>query len=86
MKLGEFIKQFIAPNTLIRLWQNVPEDEKNTLEFDGISNLLYCVDGRDVSMSWQLEYHDAVSQLPVKYVTDILSETHVEAVNIVLDI
>lgn len=86
MNLGEFIKQFIAPNTLIRLWQNVPEDEKNKPEFDGILYCLYCVDGRDVSMSWQLEDNDTISQLPVKHVTDILSETYVEAVNIVLDI
>lgn len=84
MKLGEFIKQFIAPNAIIRLWQKIPDTMGSELK--GTRYILYKVNDREVIMDWEMERDSVVSQLPVKHVTDILCDTYVEAVNIILDI
>ena len=69
MTLGDFIKEFIAPNTLIRLWQPISKDDPEYEEH--ISHKLYSVNGKRLNMSWELERDPIVSFIPVKHVTDI---------------
>jgi len=71
MQLKEFIEQFVAKNTLVRLWYK---------ELGGHS----LIDSSKLYMEWELVESDfALNE--VEYITDILVPgPYVEAVNIVI--
>jgi hypothetical protein len=76
MKLKDFIKQFVEPNTLIRLNTKLID----RAGYQGLEN-------DKVYMSWELEKEDnKYSNRDVLGVTDILhlNDPYVEAVNIVI--
>ena len=77
MTLKEFIEKFVCKNTLIRLWTKCK----------GGHQMIHC--GNDeVSMEWQTlkgeSFQSAFLDREVIGVTDILCDTHREAVNIVI--
>lgn len=77
MKLKEFLKEYVCPNTMIRLWKNVNEHERLCL-FDECKPV----------MKWELmldNRYEKHRNLKVIGVTDILCETYYEAVNIVVE-
>lgn len=78
MTLDLFIKSFVCHNTLIRLWVE-----------DGVGHkMLVSDDGKEVGMEWQIirgeGWQAKYSNHLVIGVTDIMCETHKEAVNIVI--
>lgn len=77
MKLKEFLKEYVCPNTMIRLWKNVNGHERLCL-FDECKPV----------MDWELmsdNRYEKHRNLKVIGVTDILCETCYEAVNIVVE-
>ena len=77
MKLKEFLKEYVCPNTMIRLWKNINEHERLCL-FDECKPV----------MDWELmrdNRYEILRNLKVIGVTDILCETYYEAVNIVVE-
>lgn len=78
MDLREFIKQYVCRNTLIRLWTR----------FDGGHKMIHSGD-KEVSMEWATlngsSFQSAFLNRKVIGVTDILCDTYVEAVNIVIE-
>lgn len=77
MTLKEFIEKFVCKNTLIRLWT----------EHKGGHKMIHCGD-EEVSMEWQTlkgeSFQSAFLDREVIGVKDILCETHIDAVNIVI--
>lgn len=77
MTLKEFIEKFVCKNTVIRLWT----------EYKGGHKMIHNAD-EEVSMEWQAlkgeSFQSAFLDREVIGVTDILCETHREAVNIVI--
>ena len=70
MKLGDFIKQFVEANTMIRLWRK--------LERNGHLMLT-----NDVPlMNWEILDIPELSDLEFASITDILCDNYKEAVNI----
>ena len=77
MTLAEFIKQFVCPNTMIRLW----------VEAVGGHRLLTDGDS-EINMEWEIlndsDWGSAFKDWFVIGVTDILCDSYKEAVNIVI--
>ena len=75
MKLYDFIEQFIAKNTLIRLWKpfdtDYPYGEKEVL--------CKCL------MEWQVQEIELLKDIEVIHITDIVCIRDAEAINIVLN-
>ena len=78
MKLDTFIKAFVCPNTIVRLWTEIPEGHK----------LVTDPDGMEVGMEWEITsgngWQSKYADWLVIGVTDILCDTYKEAVNIVI--
>lgn len=77
MKLKEFLKEYVCPNTMIRLWKNINRHERICL-FDECKPV----------MDWELKEnreYEKYRNMKVVGVTDILCETYFEAVNIVVE-
>lgn len=77
MNLKEFLEKYVCANTMIRLWINI----------DGHGRLCLFDDCKPV-MSWELEKnrgYEKFRNMKIVGVTDILCETHCEAVNIVVE-
>lgn len=76
MYLHEFIKTYIARNTLVRLWKpidtNKPFENKVMLTGEAV-------------MEWEIANIPLLHDIPVIYITDIVCDTEKEAVNIVVD-
>lgn len=70
MKLNQFIEQFIARNTICRLWVSIPE-----------GHLL----AAGPVMEWELLKLPICEDIEVVHITDIVCEHCPEAVNIVVD-
>jgi hypothetical protein len=68
MNLGDFIKDFVCCNTIVRLWKPTKEGHEMV---------------QDTCMEWELIKSD-YSNCTVVGVTDILCEQYPEAVNIVI--
>ena len=77
MKLKEFLKEYVCPNTMIRLWKNINGHERLCL-FDECEPVMDC----ELMQDNRYEKH---RNLKVIGVTDILCETYYEAVNIVVE-
>lgn len=75
MYLHEFIKTYIARNTLVRLWRpidtNKPYREKILLTNKAV-------------MEWEVMDIPQLHDIPVIHITDIVCDTEKEAVNIVV--
>lgn len=80
MTLEEFISNFICKNTIIRLWEPI----ENTSNY----KLLYKENNKDTCMEWQISKNETwqskYKSCLVIGITDILTESCVEAVNIVI--
>lgn len=77
MNLHEFIKKWIARNTIVKLWKPINRgkpygDEILLTEDQGV-------------MEWEVLDVDELKNVPVIHITDILCEKSIEAVNIVVD-
>lgn len=77
MNLHEFIKKYIAKNTIVKLWKPInkgkPYGDKILLtENCGV-------------MEWEVLDIDELKNIPVFHITDIVCERSIEAVNIVVD-
>lgn len=72
MTLHDFIEKFIAKNTMIRLWKNIDNSSRLMLTDEAV-------------MEWEALRIKELSDIEVIYITDILCERDVEAVNIVVD-
>lgn len=76
MYLYEFIKTYIARNTLVRLWRpidtNNPYREKILLTNKAV-------------MEWEVMDIPQLQDIPVIHITDIVCDDTKEAVNIVID-
>lgn len=73
MTLHDFIKKYIARNTMIRLWKDI----------DNTSRLMLTDD--DAVMEWEALNIKELSNVEVVHVTDIVCERNKEAVNIVVN-
>lgn len=75
MYLHEFIKTYIAKNTLVRLWKPVqidkPYGDKVMLTEAAV-------------MEWEIVNIPQLQDIPVIHITDIVCDTEKEAVNIVV--
>lgn len=75
MELYEFIKTYIARNTIIRLWKPVYKDkpygDKVVLTEDAV-------------MEWEIMGITQLQDIPVIHITDIVCDTSKESVNIVV--
>lgn len=75
MYLHEFIKTYIAKNTLVRLWKPVqidkPYGDKVMLTEEAV-------------MEWEIVNIPQLQYIPVIHITDIVCDTAKEAVNIVV--
>lgn len=76
MYLHEFIKSYIARNTLVRLWK--PIDTNNPF-----GNKVMLTD--EAVMEWEVMDIPQLQDIPVIHITDIVCDTSKEAVNIVVD-
>lgn len=72
MRLHDFIKKYIARNTMVQLWKDI----------DNTSRLMM-TDG--AVMEWEVLNIKELSDLEVICITDIVCERDREAVNIVVD-
>ena len=80
MCLGEFVKKFIAPNSIIRLWKKC-DNNRNY-------KMLTPTRPDGVIMSWEINKDDSIASKyannEVEYIKDILNETYFESINIVI--
>ena len=74
MKLGNFIDEFVAKNSLIRLWKKSDDAD--------YSHVMLTL---DPVMEWELMEIPELSKLQVKHIRSILCEDTFEAINIVVD-
>lgn len=75
--VGEFIKKFMAPNTVIRLWKDYKDD---------IASGHIMLMETDTMMSWEVEAIPDFANLPfVCITTDVITERNIEVVNIITD-
>lgn len=72
MTLHDFIKKYIARNTMIRLWKEID-----------IGTYLMLTD--DVVMEWEALSIKELADVEVACITDIICEENREAINIVVD-
>ena len=72
MTLHDFIKKYIARNTMIRLWK----------EIEGYSHYMLT---DDVVMEWEALNIRELSDVEVVHITDIVCDRNMEAVNIVVN-
>lgn len=81
MTLFEFIKAFVRPNTLLRLWVEIGGQAHYYLHDEET--------GSNVTMEWAIldgsSWASEYSNCNVIGVTDILCSEHPDAVNIVID-
>lgn len=95
MTLKEFIKRYIARNTIIRLWYKSSEDNNsNCLIYRKDESKVGGID--DVCMEWQISndnlnkdrlvWQRKYANAKVTHITDIVCETYREAINIVIDV
>lgn len=81
MNLDTFIKAFVCPNTLIRLWVEAEEEGAD-------HRMLMSDTGEDISMEWMIigdqGWASKYKDWKVIGVTDILCDSYWEAVNIVI--
>ena len=79
MTLDTFIKAFVCPNTIVRLWTETKDGHK--MLFDVNTD-------KEVGMEWEIlngsGWQSAYLDWLVIGVTDILCDTYFEAVNIVI--
>ncbi len=75
MKLYDFIENFIARNTLVRLWKSLDAD------FPDRDKEKLC----HVLMEWEVQEIELLKDIEVIHITDIVCIHDAEAVNIVLD-
>lgn len=75
MYLHEFIKTYIAKNTLVRLWK--PIDSEKIYE-----DKVMLTNG--AVMEWEIVNIPQLQNIPVIHITDIVCDTEKEAVNIVV--
>lgn len=79
MNLDTFIKAFVCPNTIVRLWTETK---------DGHRMLFDVNTDKEVGMEWEITagsgWQSAYADWLVIGVTDILCMTYMEAVNIVI--
>lgn len=75
MYLKEFIKTYIAKNTLVRLWK--PIDSEKIYE-----DKVMMTNG--AVMEWEIVNIPQLQDIPVIHITDIVCDTAKEAVNIVV--
>ena len=80
MCLGEFVRQFIAPNSIIRLWKKT----NNNYGYEMIK--ISRPDG--IIMSWEINTinfpANKYANNEVEYIKDIRNETCKESINIVI--
>lgn len=76
MYLYEFIKTYIARNTLVRLWKPI-----DTNKHYGDKIMLT----NEAVMEWEIVNIPQLQDIPVIHITDIVCDTSKEAVNIVVD-
>lgn len=76
LSVGEFIKEFVAPNSLIRLWKDYKDEDIN-----GHIMLMKT----DAIMSWEIQDIPQFSTLPFVCITDIVTDRNIEAINIITD-
>lgn len=76
MYLHEFIKTYIAKNTLVRLWKSI-DSEKNYEDKVMLTD--------EAVMEWEIANIPLLHDIPVIYITDIVCDTEKEAVNIVVE-
>ncbi len=80
MTLYEFIKKFVRPNSLIKLWQHDIEGYK-LIQEEGQSNA--CMEWKILSnKAWQCKYNDS-KVLGVKDI--VCDDFYREAINIVIE-
>lgn len=72
MTLHDFIKKYIARNTMIRLWKEVENYSHYMLTDDAV-------------MEWEALNIEELSDVEVVCITDIVCERNKEAVNIVVN-
>ena len=79
MNLDTFIKAFVCPNTIVRLWTEIK---------DGHQMLWEKETEKEVGMEWEITagkgWQAVYANWLVIGVTDILCDTYKEAVNIVI--
>lgn len=75
MYLHEFIKTYIAKNTLVRLWKPI---DSGKIYGDKVMLTDEAV------MEWEVMNIPQLHDIPVIYITDIVCDTAKEAVNIVV--
>lgn len=75
MKLGEFIENFVAKNTLVRLWKPIDKDKPY-----GDKVML----SHKPVMEWEIQRIGKLAAERVIFVTDIFCKECREAVNIVI--
>lgn len=74
MKLKDFIKKFIGPNSLVRLWKKLDDNHG------------YLMLTPEAVMEWEIMgLSDKITSCDVMFVKDIFCETYREAINIVID-
>lgn len=75
MYLHEFIKTYIARNTLIRIWKPIDTNKP-------LGDKVMLTDGS--VMEWEVMDISQLHDVPVIHITDIVCDTSKEAVNIVV--
>jgi hypothetical protein len=80
MNLENFIKKYVCKNTIIRLWKPIK----------GGHELIYQKGSKEVCMEWELlqnkVYQSKYKSCEVIGVTDIITDSYREAINIVISI
>lgn len=76
MYLHEFIKTYIARNTLVRLWKPIDTNKP-------FGNKVMLTD--EAVMEWEVMDIPQLQDIPVIHITDIVCDTEKGAVNIVVD-
>lgn len=74
LSVGKFIKEFVAPNTLIRLWKDYKDED-----IHGHIMLMKT----DAIMSWEIRDIPEFANLPFVCINDIITERNMEAINII---
>lgn len=75
MKLKEFIQTVIAPNTIIRLWKPLNQEKP----YSGY----ICLTEKE-QMNWEILKIPKLCECEALFVTDIVTESTKEAVNIII--
>jgi iron uptake system EfeUOB component EfeO/EfeM len=80
VELKEFVEKYICKNTIIRLWKPIK----------GGHEMLHQKNDKEVCMEWELlkneVWQSKYNENKVVGITDIITDTYREAVNIVIDI